>query len=538
MDFADRLDEEAKGNATAGEVAQAMDDAAGAAAKHEPRRHPPEKRARFAAANVRQHADPDADLNYRTSRWNRWMFRDGGHEGSEWVADGEQRPGWRQASREVFSDLYQGGGLKPVDDPPESGEWARKVHGELDETPEYRQLRAVARRDQEWSGLAAERVMRAVMEQLPDPDGLDSPEDLQQAADALDDVGDHEAAGAARSLAEQAQQAAQDDSSAVDEGTSVIRAVAAQAAREATDDIRTAQEAWNALGGEAPGSGEGSPTRAEVGRQKLELARRVADLPDLAEVMRIAGRLQRHANASRMGKIRPHVGEVVDITRGDDVGRLLPSELARLADPDLEMVALRDIVERQALCYEMEGDGDVDSRGAVIVLEDISGSMNAGSPSRHTWAKGVLVAVVSTCRAERRPVAIGHYNAALQRIHFFARNAPPTPGTMLDHLSVGLSGGTNVASALATAEKAIENRDGPDAVDFVGADYVIVTDGQDREPDLDAIHRAGRKVFGVFIDCGAPSWADSLDGYCEITDEQIRLGNDGAAANVALKAGR
>ena len=534
MNFADELDQAA----SATDVASAMDDAAGAAAKHEPTRHSPAKRATFAVREMERHVDTDGDLNFQTSRWHRWMFRDGGHEGGEWVKDGEKRPGWKPASREVFTDLYQGGALKPVDEPPESGAWAREVHQQLDETPEYQQLRALAKRDPEWSGLAAERVMRSVLDQMPDPKDLADPRTIQRAADALRDIGDEEAAQAAEQMAQQAQAAAQDDSQAVAEGAPMIRAKVAQAARQASEEIRTASEAWKALGGQAPGTGEGTPDRAEVSRQKLDLARRVADLPDLAEVMRIAGRLQRHANTTRTGKIRPHAGAVVDITRGDDMGRMLASEMTRLADPDLEMVALRDLVERQALCYEMEGDAPVDSRGAVVVLCDISGSMNAGTPSRNTWAKGVMVAVISTCRAEHRAVGVGHYNAALQRFTRWPATRPPVPSEILDELAVGLSGGTNVSTALANAEQKMDEPiiGAPD--DFSGADYVIVTDGQDREPDLEAIHKAGRQVFGVFVDCGAPTWADKLDGYCEISDEQIRKGDDGAAAKVALRAGR
>ncbi|OWK34670.1 hypothetical protein FRUB_10641 [Fimbriiglobus ruber] len=77
---------------------------------------------------------------------------------------------------------------------------------------------------------------------------------------------------------------------------------------------------------------------------------RVRGDPALWRICDLAGRFRRVAQSKQRQKAVHGLDDVVGVETGGDVGRLLPAELARLVVPELELDALRRIVEKQALC--------------------------------------------------------------------------------------------------------------------------------------------------------------------------------------------
>jgi uncharacterized protein with von Willebrand factor type A (vWA) domain len=96
------------------------------------------------------------------------------------------------------------------------------------------------------------------------------------------------------------------------------------------------------------------------------------------------------------------VGVVLD----GDVGRLLPHELAKLADDDLCDDAMRRLVERQSMCREYHAVEPV-ALGPIIVCCDESGSMQG--EKGHT-AKALALAMAWVARSQRRWVALCAYS--------------------------------------------------------------------------------------------------------------------------------
>lgn len=477
--------------------------------------------------------DPTMDLTHRTTRWHRWLWQHGSHANESWVTDGN-RPGWEQASREVYADLLEGSGrLDPLDpdEVPEFAKWASDVHDLLDDSADYRKLRSLCRDDPEWSGLGAGSVMRAILDNTPDPGCKHDPAAVRETADTIREMGDTELADELGAIADEQQQAIQSDRDGIAAEASRVRGSVGDAAAEVMRAIAKAEAAREALGGNLPGDGADAPGSAAATETTLALAKAVAELPDLAAIIKIAGRLQSSATAIRKEQIRPHVGPVVDVTQGglEEVARLLSSELVRMDDGLLEDSLLRDLTERQAMVYEMEGDNDVNERGPVLLMLDISTSMNSGDPSRNTWSKGVLIAVAGTCRREGRSLAVAHYNGGMARFRVW--NTPPGIAEVLDELSVATSGGTALSVALPAALSGL-----PSTERWEAADVVIVTDGQDTlDPSvLTGAQAAGRSLFATFIDCGAPGWGSLLDGYCELSDEAIAREQDGEAADLMM----
>src|SRR5205823_3883179 len=121
-----------------------------------------------------------------------------------------------------------------------------------------------------------------------------------------------------------------------------LRAVG-KALTEARREVEELKDTAAALG-----LGPGQPGSNDP-RAVAELYKRVRNDPALRRISELAGRFRRVAQSKQRQKVTHGLDDVVGVEPGGDVGRLLPSELARLAVPELELDALRRIVERQSL---------------------------------------------------------------------------------------------------------------------------------------------------------------------------------------------
>ena len=178
-----------------------------------------------------------------------------------------------------------------------------------------------------------------------------------------------------------------------------IRAAAAAAA-EAESEVRSLGDAVAGLG-----LGPGEPGSLDP-RAVAAACRRVRADATLRRICERAGRFRRVAQSRQRQKASHGVDEVVGVTTGDDVGRLLATELARLADPEFELDALRRLGERAAFCRELRTVEPV-GRGPVIVVVDESGSMQG---DKAETAKGLALAVAWVARKQRRWVGLVAYS--------------------------------------------------------------------------------------------------------------------------------
>jgi len=89
-----------------------------------------------------------------------------------------------------------------------------------------------------------------------------------------------------------------------------------------------------------------------------------------------------------------------------DIGRLLPHELARLADDELADDTLRRLIERQTMCREYQAVEPV-AKGPIILAVDESGSMQGDKV--HT-AKALALALAWVARRQRRWCALVAYS--------------------------------------------------------------------------------------------------------------------------------
>ena len=134
----------------------------------------------------------------------------------------------------------------------------------------------------------------------------------------------------------------------------------------------------------------------------------------------LAGRFKRIAASKRRQKVRHGADEVTDIEMGADLGRLLPSELVKLTHRTHRMLLLKNLLERQAMQYQLVGNEPL-GKGPLVVLLDKSGSMDG---PRDIWATALSLALLDQAHRERRTFALLAFD---YRVKFEAVVKPGEP---------------------------------------------------------------------------------------------------------------
>jgi uncharacterized protein with von Willebrand factor type A (vWA) domain len=203
--------------------------------------------------------------------------------------------------------------------------------------------------------------------------------------------------------------------------------------------------------------------------------KRVRNDPGLRRISELAGRFRRVAASQQRQKVTHGLDDVVGVEPGGDIGRLLPSELVRLAVPELELDTLRRIVERQALCRQHHAIEPV-GKGPILISVDESGSME-GSKA-HT-AKALALALAWVARQQRRWAGLIAYSG-----NSGERLLALPPGrwnetALCDWLSAFIGGGSDLDVPINELPRMYREIGAPRGE----TDLVIVTDAKCRIPD-------------------------------------------------------
>ncbi len=240
--------------------------------------------------------------------------------------------------------------------------------------------------------LAQAEAMRRMREQA-----ADAQQAADQAARAAQEQQD--AAAAVAAAMEQAAARAGEDGSVPGETAEAVEAAIEAAGQAGERAQAAAQAAAQALAGAAPGmrasaragaqqAAEGARDEAvlmaawgvgpgELQRMDFDTRRRLAQRlrsGRMAQFTDLIGRFRQMAAGQRARKMERVPGELVGIETGDDLGRLIPSELAALGVPAMRAVFAARYAEGRLFVYEQRGETEA-GQGAIICCVDCSGSM-------------------------------------------------------------------------------------------------------------------------------------------------------------------
>lgn len=188
--------------------------------------------------------------------------------------------------------------------------------------------------------------------------------------------------------------------------------------------IEAAQEEVNALDDarQAMGIGQDGGDSQLSGMSPAavkKMFQKVKSNQSLRKILDWAGRYRVAARAKQRIKVLHGYDDMVGVVLDNEVGRLLPAEMAALNHPILRVDAVRRFAERQMYCREYRGVENV-AKGPIIVIVDESGSMSLPSGpdgTRIEHAKAFALAMAWVARHQKRWCAFVCFAASGQTRH-------------------------------------------------------------------------------------------------------------------------
>ncbi|MGW2324759.1 VWA domain-containing protein [Streptomyces sp. NPDC001700] len=312
-----------------------------------------------------------------------------------------------------------------------------------------------------------------------------------------------------------------------------LRAAARNAAARAAEAVReeaALMRAWG-VGGD------------ELERMPFEQRARLAErlrTGRLAQWAELIGRFRQMADGERARKVENAAGELVGVTLGDDLSRVIPSELANLGLPELRAVFAARYAAGELMLYDSQGE-QTTGQGAIIACVDTSHSMYEAGPggvTREAWAKACALALLDQARAAGRDF-VGILFSAADKIQVFRFLAGEPAGVdrVLDFAETFLGGGTSYEAPLTVARDLL-GEEFNDAARRRG-DIVMITDDECGVSEEwmrgwnEAKRVLGFRVFGVAVGVPGVAGAGSvLEALCDNLRSVEDLGDVRVAAEL------
>lgn len=294
---------------------------------------------------------------------------------------------------------------------------------------------------------------------------------------------------------------------------------------EALDQAKENADAMGSLPGTDPGTGQKlSPD------EMIELADKWRSNPDLFEMAKMIGRMQRDLRYRRSNRVIGGREEIVDVTTGNDIPLLLPQEKMKLRNPILRRDFMRRFYEESLVQYETRGYAEA-GRGPIIICLDGSGSMG-GMPN--IWARSLAISFISIAKREKRDAAAVEFSSTgqVRRWDFMAKESI-NPLKIIDFASHMFNGGTDITGGVLSAKELIDNVSA-----FKTADVVVMTDGQDYwgqddEELRDQMVAMGVNLHGVAIGAATNGYLRELCGEQDVVAAWDLAGSNDATSHLA-----
>lgn len=433
----------------------------------------------------------------------------------------EQAPAyepWDNLTRDIFYSYHhprEARVLDPSEVDPSVAHHA-KIASKMTAEDDFAQSRNITRDQPTAAAIATMAASRALKEALENEliEQARQSEDFEQARDKaegamqqLDDLRQQ-----AQDAHAQGQPIPQQLVDAIKQGVADKRAAQAQAAQaalaspvpfdkaahdavvQAVQAGHDAAKASQSIPSFSQGFGEGEP-RYESPEQALTIAEMWANNPTLKAVSELYGRLDRDMRFKRAKRVVGGADEIVDLKFGDDIRRIVPSELAALADDDLEWDFYMRYLSGELRVWDTVGEEQA-GRGPVVMVVDESGSM---SGERNIWAKALAMCLLNITRREKRDFAYVGFSSGSQ-VHTFMFRAKDEldPEMIVEMASHFFGGGTTPVIGIAAADKIMET------AEFRKADVCMISDGEagfnDEDKRLrDRMAERGVRFHGVGI---------------------------------------
>ena len=334
----------------------------------------------------------------------------------------------------------------------------------------------------------------------------DAKEWAQHAADKAAEAGDEPSEAEQQQLEQlvsQAERAAADADAAEQGADAAAEQAAAQAqqdlrnaARQAADDRQEEEDLTTAFG-----MGKGDLKRMDF-NERLQLTRRLAQ-SRLAQFSEMIGQFRQLQMAEQRRRVKHVPDEISNVTLGDELHRMLPTEMLNLAADETEDDFWMRFVNGQLLVHELSGSEKL-GKGPVIVVCDESGSMESPLGENATceaWSKAFSLALCQQAKTQGRDFTYIGFSGpgAVHRVDMPGGEAPLDKVlTMTEHF---FGGGTYYEAPLKQAMQIVVDAE---RRGLAKPDIVFITDEAYGQLDPDFVHewnqvkeRTSMRCFGI-----------------------------------------
>lgn len=427
---------------------------------------------------------------------------------------------WEELTRDIFYLHHHPRQPRVLDDG--DIDPAVRMHGKiarkLQSLEDHARTREYTRDDPTMSAMA---VMSAATKELPEllkneladqaRQAQEFEEQRQKAQEAMGELDDLR--GDAKDLHDQGKPIPRDLVDAIKGLVKAKRDAIDQAAQIASTDIpfsAAAQKKLEKIAAEAHQAAQDAHAVPHFGRgfgadepvyespeQALSIAEQWANNPVLKGVAERYGRFDPDTRFKRAKRVVGGQDEIVDLEFGDNLRRVLQSELGCLvADPILEDDFFARYLSGELLQYTTVGEEHA-GRGPIVMVGDGSSSM---SGDRNMWLRAVMLTVLNIARREGRDFAFVEFASVNQEAHWiFPAKQPLDAQMILDAASHFFSGTTHPLVGVNKGYEIMQT-----VKQFRKADFVIVSDGEapftDEDKRIrDRLNEMGIRIHGIGV---------------------------------------
>ncbi|MDR1329336.1 MAG: hypothetical protein LBK23_07025 [Oscillospiraceae bacterium] len=291
-------------------------------------------------------------------------------------------------------------------------------------------------------------------------------------------------------------------------------------AKEKADETALALAAWG------DGGGGSDKNQSELDQEIIDKVRRSETL---REITKYLGRFKEMAAKSRKNGYAYGRGEKYSLEYGNDLSRVVSSELASLALKETLPLFLRKHQRKRLLQYKrreavFKGGGDI-----IMCLDESDSTSDVAA-----WGKALALTLLDAAGRDGRSFALVHFSDKGSFKTDIFRKGQYATEDIFTAAETFLGGGTDFETPLAEALRII-NAEG-----FENADIVFVTDGicalADEFADEFGNEKAARgfTVTGVLLDAESPGMGFSLTPFCDVIYRTSELTTESVAEEIVL----
>lgn len=342
----------------------------------------------------------------------------------------------------------------------------KKILEKAVNTEEYDRLRSITVMDEVNSAVATAHFVTTVIREIleREPNFIDKIEEIRNMSNELTNLQLRlqTAKGDDRDVIESQISALSQQIQQTIDGINVPQIAVSRAIRQASEKTRELSEAIDTMTGW--GTETGTLTKVSV-EERVKLANLLSTHRKVFELAKMLGKVRNVRISTHKSRIKRPVSEIYEVTIGDDLQRLVPFELAKLSDPDLELDFLKRFAEGQLMVYRLR-DKDKIGKGDFVVCVDVSGSMEG---EKEIWAKAVALACLEIAMKNKRRFAVILFDYAVQYVKVFENK--PSVEEIIEFVELFSGGGTNFERPLDEARRIIEEG-------MPKADILFISDGE------------------------------------------------------------